>query len=337
MTAVLLVFLWLRERQTWMLVTATLLMCGACAGRSARASSSLRSSWLRPSSQVPARSGRSGVPLSFSVCVVGAVAIPWRLWYIAHGVAGEGARGRPPSECGHRTALGVAAPRGSGAVRQRVLVGHRAGGGRRAGSRRAGASVDRGGVLRLARRPRHARRRLDHVGDPRARDHGRARRKPDRPFHGCSCPAVRGRRAAASRRRLVVVRQRAERGSFEMVAPGARGNRRGRRRSGARVPARRPRSRRSSPVPNAERVRRRRRLRTHRVSTWCTGGSTIHEPPENASGRSHASGSSVQQSSSTRAVAGRCPTTRSTRLAQGEALAKQVRAAGFDARVELES
>jgi hypothetical protein len=91
-TAALLVFLWLRERQTWMLVTATILLCGAVLAK--REGLLLVAILVASTLVAGAREIRAiWRPLALSVCVVGAVAIPWRLWYIAHGVAGEAPEG----------------------------------------------------------------------------------------------------------------------------------------------------------------------------------------------------------------------------------------------------
>ena len=98
--AAVLVYLWLRERQRWQLVTAAILLCGVVLTKregllfvvillvSALLSGGreLRAIWR---------------PLLLTACAVGAVAIPWRVWYFAHGVAGEGS-GLVPSASAER-------------------------------------------------------------------------------------------------------------------------------------------------------------------------------------------------------------------------------------------
>ena len=235
--AVLLVFLWLRDRRPWMLVAATLLMCGAVLAK------------------------REGLLLIAVLVVAALLAGAREIRAIWRPLALRLSSWAPwRSRGGSGTSPMVSPARRPRAASFRVRTPD--GSGRRCASR-LGVLFDNG-YWSSSRRWRSARwfsprwreRRTSVVffgslvalvtlggawitwAIPELEITEELGGKPDRPLHGCSCPALRGRRAAASRRRLVVVRQRAERGSFEMVAPGARGNRRGRRRSAARVPAR---------------------------------------------------------------------------------------------------
>jgi hypothetical protein len=91
-TAALLVFLWLRERQRWELVIATILLCGAVLAK--REGLLLVAVLMVAALLAGAREMRAiWRPLLASVCVVGIVAIPWRVWYIARGVSGEAPEG----------------------------------------------------------------------------------------------------------------------------------------------------------------------------------------------------------------------------------------------------
>ena len=91
-TAALLVFLWLRERQGWELVIATILLCGAALAK--REGLLLVAVLMVAALLAGAREMRAiWRPLLASVCIVGIAAIPWRVWYIAHGVSGEAPEG----------------------------------------------------------------------------------------------------------------------------------------------------------------------------------------------------------------------------------------------------
>ena len=91
-SATVLVFFWLLERQSWQLVTATILLCGVVLTK--REGLLLAAILVASTVLTEARELRTiWRPLAMMVCVVGAVAIPWRLWYVAHGVSGEGPAG----------------------------------------------------------------------------------------------------------------------------------------------------------------------------------------------------------------------------------------------------
>jgi hypothetical protein len=97
--AAVLVYFWLLDRQPWQLALATVLLCGMVltkreglllaavlvAATLLAAGRELRAVWRQ---------------LAVMVAVVVAVAVPWRVWYVLHGVGGEGpsTTGLDPSE-----------------------------------------------------------------------------------------------------------------------------------------------------------------------------------------------------------------------------------------------
>ena len=86
--AALLVAVWLLDRQRWRLVVATGLMCGMVLTK--REGLLLAAVLVGAALLTSARSGRSvWRALGVSAVVVALVAVPWRIWYIARGVAAE--------------------------------------------------------------------------------------------------------------------------------------------------------------------------------------------------------------------------------------------------------
>ena len=90
--AAVLMFLWLVERDSWVLATAGILLCGVVLTK--------REGLLLTTILVVATLLAGGRelraiwrPLGLTVAVVMAVAIPWRVWYITHGVEGEAPAG----------------------------------------------------------------------------------------------------------------------------------------------------------------------------------------------------------------------------------------------------
>ena len=97
-----------------------------------------RFSWSpRSSARFPA-DARSGSRWQSCARIVVAVALPWRIWYVAHGIAGEGAGRRWGSSDGeHRARVALAPARSRRALRRWVLERDRSRCDRRARPRRA--------------------------------------------------------------------------------------------------------------------------------------------------------------------------------------------------------
>jgi hypothetical protein len=90
--AALLVCFWLLDRERWRLVLATLLMSGMVLTK--REGLLLAALLLGAALLASIREWRHALPrLGIVVAIVAAVAVPWRIWYVAHGVAGEGPSG----------------------------------------------------------------------------------------------------------------------------------------------------------------------------------------------------------------------------------------------------
>ena len=97
-SAVLVCF-WLLDREPWRLAVATLLLCGLVLTK--REGLLLGAVLVAAALLASGRGLRTAWrPLAVMVAVVAAVAVPWRLWYVAHGVGGEGpsSSGLDPSE-----------------------------------------------------------------------------------------------------------------------------------------------------------------------------------------------------------------------------------------------
>ena len=90
-SAVLVCF-WLLDRQSWRLVVASVLLCGMVL---TKREGLLLGAVLAVAALVASRQELRTTwrPLAAMVGAVVAVAIPWRIWYIAHGVGGEGPSG----------------------------------------------------------------------------------------------------------------------------------------------------------------------------------------------------------------------------------------------------
>ena len=87
LAAVLLCY-WLLDRERWRLVVATLLMCGMALTK--REGLLLGTLLVVAALVASAREWRFALPrLGVVVAVVALVAAPWRIWYVAKGVAGE--------------------------------------------------------------------------------------------------------------------------------------------------------------------------------------------------------------------------------------------------------
>ena len=86
--AALLVGIWLRERDRWLLVAATLLLCGATL---TKREGLLFAACLYVAAALATsrRWRRSWPPLAVSAFAVALVAVPWRVWYLRNGIAGE--------------------------------------------------------------------------------------------------------------------------------------------------------------------------------------------------------------------------------------------------------
>lgn len=91
LAAVLIAF-WLLDRERWRLVVATVLLCGMVLTK--REGLLLAAVLVTASLLASARRWRTTWPaLGLASVVVVAIAAPWRIWYVAHGVAGEGPSG----------------------------------------------------------------------------------------------------------------------------------------------------------------------------------------------------------------------------------------------------
>lgn len=90
--AAVLVAFWILDRARWRLVVASLLLCGMVLTK--REGMLLAAVLLVAALITSARQWRSAWPaLGVVAGVVVAVAAPWRIWYVVHGVAGEGPTG----------------------------------------------------------------------------------------------------------------------------------------------------------------------------------------------------------------------------------------------------
>jgi len=90
--ASILVLFWILDRERWRLALATILLCGMVLTK--REGLLLAAVLLVAALLVSARDWRRTWPaLGVLAAVVAAVAAPWRIWYVAHGVAGEGPSG----------------------------------------------------------------------------------------------------------------------------------------------------------------------------------------------------------------------------------------------------
>jgi len=97
--AAVLVLFWILDRARWRLMVATILLCGMVLTK--REGLLLAAVLLAAALLTSAREWRSAWPALGVVAVVAAaVAAPWRIWYVVHGVAGEGPTGNGfnPSE-----------------------------------------------------------------------------------------------------------------------------------------------------------------------------------------------------------------------------------------------
>ena len=95
--AALLVLLWLLDHERWRLVIATLGMCGMVLTK--REGLLLAAVLVAAALLASVRTWRSAwPPLIAASTVVVLVAIPWRVWYIAHGVAGEAPQNLDPTD-----------------------------------------------------------------------------------------------------------------------------------------------------------------------------------------------------------------------------------------------
>jgi hypothetical protein len=87
--ASVLVVLWLLDGARWRLVAATILLCGMVLTK--REGLLLGALLLAAALLASARRWRAAWPaLGASAAVVVVVGVPWRIWYVAHDVAGEG-------------------------------------------------------------------------------------------------------------------------------------------------------------------------------------------------------------------------------------------------------
>jgi len=87
--AAVLVVVWLLDRKRWRLVVATLLLCGMVLTK--REGMLLAALLVAAALVASAREWRSTwPPLGIVAVATALVAAPWRIWYVVHGVAGEG-------------------------------------------------------------------------------------------------------------------------------------------------------------------------------------------------------------------------------------------------------
>ena len=101
--AAILVLFWVVDGERWRLLSATVLMCGMVLTK--REGLLLAGLIVLAGLVVTARRWRASWPgLGLTVLIVAAVAAPWRIWYVAHGVAGEGPEtgGLDPTENAER-------------------------------------------------------------------------------------------------------------------------------------------------------------------------------------------------------------------------------------------
>ena len=95
--ACVLLFTWLRDRDRWRLVTGVVLICGAVLTK--REGMLLAALLLFTTFAVTVRErGSAWRSLAVATVAVILVAAPWRIWYIAHGLAGETPTGGPNTE-----------------------------------------------------------------------------------------------------------------------------------------------------------------------------------------------------------------------------------------------
>lgn len=91
-SAALLIALWLRDRQRWRLVFGTLFVCGMVLTK--REGVLLAALLVVATLLASVRGWRATWPsIGVAAAVVVLVGLPWRIWYAAHGVAGEGGSG----------------------------------------------------------------------------------------------------------------------------------------------------------------------------------------------------------------------------------------------------
>ncbi len=90
--AAVLVVLWIADRARWRIVLASILLGGMVLTK--REGMLLAAVLLAAALVTSARQWRSAWPtLGVVAVVVAAVAVPWRIWYVVHGVAGEAPTG----------------------------------------------------------------------------------------------------------------------------------------------------------------------------------------------------------------------------------------------------
>jgi hypothetical protein len=91
-TAALLIACWLRDRQRWQLVVATLFLCGMVLTK--REGILLTAALLLATLLASLTMRRSAwLAVGVATVVVVLVGVPWRIWYSVHGVAGEASSG----------------------------------------------------------------------------------------------------------------------------------------------------------------------------------------------------------------------------------------------------
>jgi hypothetical protein len=90
--AAVLAFFWLRDRQPWQLACATILLCGAVL---TKREGLLLAAIVLAALLLSAVRDLRGIlrPVAVAGVAVAVAAVPWRLWYVAHGVSGEGPSG----------------------------------------------------------------------------------------------------------------------------------------------------------------------------------------------------------------------------------------------------
>ena len=167
-----LLFTWLRDRDMWRLVTGVVLICGAVLTK--REGMLLAALLLFTTFAVTVRErGSAWRSLAVATVAVILVAAPWRIWYVAHGLSGETPTGGPNTERffpSFRLAFDVLFSSAYWSVLVPVAIGA-LGLGLLVRALRPGLFF---GLLVAAR---DARRGMDHMGHPRARDHSGLRRQ----------------------------------------------------------------------------------------------------------------------------------------------------------------
>lgn len=91
-TAAVLLVIWLHDGERWRLVIATVLLCGMVL---TKREGLLLAAFLVFATLLPSLPRWRSIwrPLAVASAAAIAVALPWRIWYVAHGIAGEGAGG----------------------------------------------------------------------------------------------------------------------------------------------------------------------------------------------------------------------------------------------------